>query len=389
MIKWKNLMDIKNNLRFLEALSVFVGSVVGVGIFGLPYITARAGFPVMLFYFLILSFVSITIHIIFSEIITGTEKNYRFPGYVGDYLGPKWKTISFLSMWLGLTGALLAYLLVGGEFLRLLFLSFKGLPLVPFSNGIMPVTIFFIAGAVLVLKGIKTFSRMELPIFIGFCAILFIFFNSALPSIDLSHFKSINLNFFSLPYGAVLFSLWGAAIIPEIRDLAGNNQKFLRKVIIYGFIIAAFTYLFFIFTVFGATGQNTSEEAIAGLANIVGPSVIILGLVFGIINCFDSFVGLGLALKNIFVHDIGLSKNLSWLIACFFPFLLYLAGVKEFIEIISLTGAFAIGVEGIITVFMYKKFMESKGKKMNPALHGLSLVFLIGIVFEIIYFVSK
>ncbi|MDO8264832.1 MAG: aromatic amino acid transport family protein [Candidatus Parcubacteria bacterium] len=382
-------MYIKNKLKFFQALSVFVGSVVGVGIFGLPYITSKAGFPVMLFYFLILSVVSVSIHLLFAEIILGTEKDYRFPGYVGKYLGPKWKTISFISMWLGLTGALLAYLLVGGEFLRLLFASFVKVSLIPFENSIIPVTLFFIAGAIVIFKGIKTFSRLELPIFIGFFAILIIFFKNAFPYINFGYFKTVDLNFFFFPYGAVLFSLWGAAIIPEIKDLTGNNQNLLRKVIIYGFLIAAVTYIFFIFTVFGATGPNTSEEAIAGLVGILGPSVIVLGLIFGIINCFDSFVGLGLSLKNIFMHDLGFSKNFSWLIACFFPFLLYLAGVKEFIKIISLTGVFAIGTTGIITVFLYKKFLENKGTRMNPVLYGLSLFLIIGIVIEIIYFFFK
>jgi len=39
-------------MKFLKALAVFLGTVIGVGIFGLPFVASKAGFFIVLFYFL-------------------------------------------------------------------------------------------------------------------------------------------------------------------------------------------------------------------------------------------------------------------------------------------------------------------------------------------------
>ena len=73
-------------MKFIKALSVFVGTIIGVGIFGLPYVASKAGFFVILFYFLAMSIIAIVIHLLFSKVALGTETLYRLPGFVGEYM---------------------------------------------------------------------------------------------------------------------------------------------------------------------------------------------------------------------------------------------------------------------------------------------------------------
>jgi tyrosine-specific transport protein len=101
---------------FLKALSVFLGTVIGVGIFGLPFVAQKAGFFVVLGYFLFMVLVAILTHLFFGEVALDTKKIYRLPGYVGEYLGQRWKKLSFFITATGLFGALLAYLIIGGQF---------------------------------------------------------------------------------------------------------------------------------------------------------------------------------------------------------------------------------------------------------------------------------
>ncbi|MGB2762245.1 MAG: aromatic amino acid transport family protein [Minisyncoccales bacterium] len=366
---------------FLKALAVFVGTIIGVGIFGLPYVVSKAGFFIALFYFLLISGIAIGVNLIFGEICLGTKGLHRLPGYVSKYLGTGWKNLSFLLVWLGLTGASLAYLIVGGEFLKFLFAPYFG------GSNLIYTLIFFGVGSYLIFRGIKSISQIELSLLFIFFAVLIIFFLKALPFINIDYLKTIDWRFLAFPYGVILFSLWGSAIVPELKEILKGDRKKLKKVIISGVLIASIAYIFFVFIIFGTCGTHTSKEAISGFSQTLGNNIIGLGFIFGIIACFTSFLTLGLTLKKVFWYDFRLSKNFSWVMACFLPLFLFLAGMREFINVIAITGAIAIGGEGIIIIFLYRAFLKKKfSQKMNPLLYFLPIFFVIGMGLQIFYF---
>jgi len=380
-------------MSFLKALSVFLGTVIGVGIFGLPFVAFKAGFFVVVFYFLFMALVAIFINFLYGEVVLGSKKMHRLPGYVGEYLGEKWKRVTFLVITVGLMGALLAYLIIGGQFLNFFLGPYLG------GNSTLYTLLFFGLSAYLVFRGIKSISGIELSLLFVLFIILAVLFIKAFPSINISYFKTLNPKFLFFPYGVILFSLWGSAVIPEIKEMlparnvsssdaggAGSRIR-LRRVIFWGTVIAVVIYLFFIFIVLGASGPATSEEAISGLEQTLGDKIIKLGFIFGVITCFTSFLTLALTLKKVFWYDFGIPKKFAWFLTCFLPLLLFLLGIREFIEVISFTGAIAIGVEGIIIVFLYRAFLKKKvSRSMNPLLYFLAGVFLLGIIFELIYF---
>jgi len=375
------MIKINSRLRFFQALAVFVGTIVGVGIFGLPYVAFKAGFLVVLLYFFLISAVAIIIHLLFGRVCLETKTLQRFPGYVGEYLGENWKKVTFFSTSLGLLGALLAYLIVGGEFLKFLFEPLFG------GGAIIYTLLFFAAGAYLIFQGIKDISNIQLALLGVFFVIVIVFFVRAFSFIDINNLKEVNLGFLTFPFGVVIFSLWGSALVPEIKEMLGGKEKLLKSAIIWGILIAAITYLFFIFTILGASGQNTSKEAISGLAYTLGDNIVKLGFIFGIITCFTSFITLGLTLKKVFWYDFKIPKNISWAIACFLPLGLFFAGFREFIDVIGLVGALSIGFEGVLTIFLYKAFIRQKFfGRINPLLYLLALVFVLGIAFQIYYF---
>lgn len=366
---------------FLKALAVLVGTIIGVGIFALPYLASKAGFFITIFSFLIISFVVIAVYLIFAQVCLGTKTTHRLPGYVEKYLGSNWKIFSFLIIICGMVGACLAYLVVGGEFLKFLFNSYLG------ENNLAYSLIFFFLASFLIFRDIKAISQIELFLVFVLLFILFIFFFKALPFIDLNYFKTINWHYLFLPYGVIIFSLWGSSVIPEIKEMLQGDEQKLRKVIYSAMTISVLAYLFFIFIIFGACGGSTSQEAISGFVTRVGDGIIKFGFLFGVIACFTSFLTLGLTLKKVFWYDFGLSKNLSWFIACFLPLFLFLIGIQQFINIIGLTGALAVGSECIIIVFLYRAFLKKKyKKKMNPLLYLLPVLFILGIVCQLIYF---
>ena len=154
---------------FAKALSVFLGTVIGVGIFGLPYVAFKAGFYITVFYFLFMALVVISIHFIYGEITLNTKKLHRLPGYVGEYLSEGWKKFSFIVVAVGLMGALLAYLIIGGQFLNSSLGSYLG------GNPFLYSLLFFALGTYLVFRGIKSISGVELSLLVVFFIILVIF----------------------------------------------------------------------------------------------------------------------------------------------------------------------------------------------------------------------
>jgi len=367
--------------KFLKALSVFTGTIIGVGIFGLPYAASKAGFFVVLFFFLVIATVSIFNHLLYGEISLGTKGQHRLAGYTQMYLGRWWKGVAIFSLVFGIVGALLAYLIVGGEFLSLFFSQFLG------GNNLIYTLLFFVLGAYLIFRGIKSICQIELALLGVFFVILVIFFIKAFPFINVSYFQAVDWRYFTFPYGIILFSLWGLTTIPEIKEILGENRKLLRRTIIAGISLATITYLFFIVTIFGTSGFNTSKEAMSGFYQVLGDGIINLGFIFGMITCFTSFIALGLVLKKMFWYDMGIPKNISWFIACFLPLGLFLVGFKEFIDIIGLVGAVGVGLAGTVVVLIYREFLKRKSQKMHLLLYLLPILLVSGIAFQIFYFV--
>lgn len=370
-------------MEFLKALAVFTSTIIGVGIFSLPYVALRSGFFTVLFYFIVLSVFAIVIHFLLGEVSRDTHKIARIPGYAEEYIGPKTKKLSLIVSSLGLIGALLAYLIVGGKFLHLFFSPYFG------GSETFYIFIYFIIGAAIIYKGIKIIAKFELVMLAAFLLILFLFFLRGFNFINVENFFTFDSHYLTFPYGVVLFSLWGLALVPEIKEMVNRDRKKLRQVITWGIIIAALCYIFFIFVILGVSGAITTTDAISGFSKTIGNGIIKIGFIFGLITTFTSFIVLGLTLKKIFWYDLKLSQGASWLIACFAPLVLYFAGFKNFIDVIGLTGAVLLGIEAVIVIFIYKNFVQ-KRFQYQPSLwiYPLAIMFLIGVVSEIVYFLK-
>jgi len=375
------------NKKLFYAFSVFVGTIIGVGLFGLPYVTLASGIVTVISYFLLAGSLVIFIHLLFGEIVLRTPGTHRLPGYVDIYLGNKSKKAVLFSTFFGFYGALLAYLIIGGDFLWQLLNPVLGGGQWFYTLG------FFILGSFLIWRGSHSIARVELW-FLGLFFILLLFLGiKGSSQLQLSNFPIFNFKKIFLPYGVVMFSLWGISMVPEVRDLLKGRERQLKKILISGIVVAAVTYFAFIFIILGISGAKTTPDSLLGLQGLLTPNVIALGLFFGIITTFTSFLTLGLTLKKIFYFDYKRPKFQSWLLACGVPLLLLVLGFDEFIKIIGLVGAVALGIEGTLVLMIHQK-AKKEGKRKNPEYeikipkgvsYLLSTLLIAGVVLEIIY----
>src|SRR3989344_7994208 len=94
---------------FLLALSVLVGTIIGAGIFGIPYVAAQSGMVPAIFYFIILGASVMLLHLFFGEVALRTYEKHRLIGYARMYLGRRARWLSPFTPALRILVALLLY----------------------------------------------------------------------------------------------------------------------------------------------------------------------------------------------------------------------------------------------------------------------------------------
>ena len=207
-------------MKTIYAIATLSGTIIGAGLFALPYITLKLGFWVILGYFLILGGFITLIHLFFGELALKTPDFKRLPGFAKLYLGRKGQITAYISTILSIFGALLAYLILGGEFLTELLEPVLG------GNTLFYTVFYFIVAAAVIFHGIKAVAKVEFWGLILFFVILFaIFFRGESLITTDNLFASPDWSLLFLPYGVILFSLWGATLIPEIEEMLGEKRK--------------------------------------------------------------------------------------------------------------------------------------------------------------------
>ena len=328
------------------AFFTIVGTIVGAGVFALPYIFSQSGVITCLLYFLILTPVVVLLHLFFGEITLRTKEEQRLSGYTQKYLGKKAKHIVASSIIIGVLGSLVVYIILAGDFLSILF-----------PQWLSPAQYSIIAWGVLaflVFLGTRSVAWVEVLITSALFLVAAIVLAACLP-----HFKIINLSFFNsakiiLPFGIIMFSLVGWSSVPEAEDLLTDKRK-LKKVIIVAVSLAAIFYCLFAIIISGVTGQQTSQEALKGLVSVLGYKVMIFGALFGLLAVVTSFLTLANYLKNTFTFDYKQPRYLAFCLACVFPLFLFLLGFRDFIGVISFLGAIIGLVEGVALILIYLK----------------------------------
>lgn len=380
MVKYNNSF-MQKILKYIYTIATLSGTIIGVGIFSLPYITTKVGLGVMALYLFILTLLVLLVNLFFSQVALKTTDFIRLPGYAKIHLGKWGARVATLAAILGSLGTILAYIIVGGGFLANL--------LIPILGGSVFLYTFlnFIIGALLIFWGIRAISKIEFwGLALFFVSLIIVFWRG------FSFFNIGNLfsqpggfgNFF-LPYGPILFALWGASMIPEIEEMLGRDKKKIKKMVSIGTIIPAVVYLLFILLVVLISGSSTSQEAISGLKAILGQRITSVMFLAGFLAVFTSFITVGLTLKKVFWYDLKMPHYFSWVLTCCLPFIFYLLGFNDFIKIIGFVGGVMLAIDGILILLMYRKIQINKTRIL---VYPLILIFITGIIYEIIYFLK-
>ncbi|MDD4995896.1 MAG: aromatic amino acid transport family protein [Patescibacteria group bacterium] len=364
----------------IYAISVLSGTIIGVALFSLPYLTLQVGWLTMLLYFIILGGLIVLLHVLFGELVLQTPDQKRFPGIAEYYWGKRGKYLTLTTHLICLVCTILAYILVGGGFLYEL-LSI----IIPNISLPLAILIFWALGALIIFLGSSALNKIQL---VGIISFIFVMLGLAwLGRAEISMANVFarngdNINWF-MPYGILIFALWGMTLIPQIEDILGKNKQYMTRVVIASIILPIIVYILFTALVLGISGTGTEPLALTSLSNQLGKGAYSLILFFGLITTFTSFIAIGLIMAQVFEFDLKIRKIKSWTMTVSLPLLLYFAGIKNFLELIIFLGAVLLAIDGINMLLMYRHGLPQA--KLWKRFASLILIIMLmgGIVYEI------
>ncbi len=360
----------------LQSVATLVGTTIGAGVLGLPYVFNQAGFWTGVFVLVIIATAMLFINLMFGEITLRTNGRHQIAGYIGKYLGHSWQKVISVFITLTIYGALLAYFVGVGESLAAVF----------GGHALLWRLIFYLIASFFVFKGIRLVKKTELflGLLIVFAFIIISLF--ALPQLKLENLAHFDISRFLIPYGIVLFACSAIVAIPEMREILMGKEKLLKKSIIVGVLIPTIIYFLFTLSVVGITGAGTTEIATLGLGKILGEKILVLGNLLAFLTMSTCFLTLALALKEQFNYDFKIPHFWSWLLTLSGPLVLYFLGWQDFAKIIGIIGGLGIGTEGLIYLLTYWR-ARKKGQR-QPEYHLSSFIASSASLFLIIVFLG-
>ncbi len=368
-----------------KAFLLLVGTVIGAGVFGLPFLIYKVGLQLFIFLSLIALGLVLIIHKAIAQVTIATAEKHRLPGFAKIYFSPKVFKWVLFENFTGMELALLVYIILGGSFLNeVLTLWFQR----EFTT--LGPLLFFALGAVLIYFKISTISKAELLGFLLFLFSLGLIFSQSFPYFfDISNFNlefEPSLRWKILALGFLLSSFWGLNIVPEVTELLDKNSKKVKRIFWISYSFIFLYYLIFAILVYGISGPLIISNALSSLKYFFEDWVLSYLYLFGFFACFTSFLTIGFTAFRVLNLDLKLNSNQSFLIALGLPLAFYLLGLRDFIYLFSFLGGFFLTIEGFVALLLYLKVKS----KLDPnnlvlALPNFMIYFLIVLFLSLIF----
>lgn len=352
--------------------AIVSATIMGAGMFSLPYVFNKSGLITGVFYLIIFGLVLAVTHFLYSEVIRATPGDHRLLGYAKTYFGWSGWIISALTTGLGLILISTIFLALSSSFIKLIFPGLTSFQATLLFWFVVSVPLFLKIKKIAILESVVVSS----VVFIALGIFIFGFFN----------FHSSRINLFSpalllLPYGAVLFSMYGRSAISSVINYAKENnigRAGIKRAITIGTFVPAVVYSLFVIGALNLS-KTVSPDMVSGLVYLPNFVIAIIGCL-GIFSLWESSTSLSEENIGVFSRDIGLNEVLAKFVIIFAPLFLYVLGLSNFISLIGIVGGVFITIEGILIVMMWQRAY----KKYPLWSYGIIAIFIGGAIYEVI-----
>ncbi|MAF34288.1 hypothetical protein CMO91_00410 [Candidatus Woesearchaeota archaeon] len=360
-------------MKLWQGVAMLVGTIIGAGILGIPYVTAKSGTMVGLAWIVLLGLVFLAVNLCFGEVITRTKGHHHIVALCGRYLGRYGKLAMAVSFLVGTYGALVAYTIGEGEVLAQL------LPLTELQASMA----FYVLASLVVLGGMRWFERFESFFVMLLLAVVGITIVVGLPYASEANLTPMSEHWF-LPYGVIVFAYMGMGILPDVRQATG--KRLFKQAIVWGSVIPMAVYAAFALIVVAITGGATTQVATVGVGKVLGPLGVFVLNGFAVLAMATSFAGLGFALREIML-EAGYSKVKSALLTFGVPLLIFFGANEGFVRTLDLAGTVSGGLAGILIMAMFVRAKNNGNQSPEFSLNlplwltvGIAALFVIGLL---------
>ncbi|WP_297501663.1 aromatic amino acid transport family protein [Thermococcus sp.] len=316
----------KRHISEKEALAILVGTQIGAGVLGLPYVASKVGLiPALgvLTGVMLLMLATALIVLKFSAGMGGAQMST----VARKTLGKPGGWLMYLSIMLMSFGALLAYVAGMGQVLASLFGVSETI------GGI----IFWILASVVIYHGLEASGKTELimsyvmlALFIGVTIML-------IPHARLENGLYADLSGILSITGVAIFALGCHTVIPDVYKGLGSYEK-TKRVVVLAFLIPTAIYAIFMASFLLVFGRNTPEVATLALQELYGRMGWLVGNFIPLLAITTSYIGIGLAQQSNSEEFLRMRRSYAWALTVIPPVLVYIAGVRNFADVLAFAG---------------------------------------------------
>lgn len=364
--------------KIVVASFTLMGAIIGVGLFGVPYVTTRIGLPAAAAMFVGIGAIQLLQHLMYAEVAIAAPERLRLVGLARKFLGARSAFIAAAAQMLGYWGAQVAYIIVGGKFLHLLLAPFFGGAEFAYQMA------WAAAGAIVVLYGLSVVSGVDFiatALMLGVLGLVFALGAPQWSFVRASAPMAGGIRDLALAYGVILFATSGLPAVLELEEIVDGDRRRYRRAVALGSIIATVIIASFALFAVGVVGTGMTEAAVDGLGASLGPAATVLLAVFGFFAVATSYLPVALNLRTTLEVDFRLPPLASWLFAVVAPVAFFVVTGAGFIGVIGFIGAVLIGVVGTIISAMYLRVARRHLVKREPLIVPEPVVYAMMVIF--------
>jgi amino acid permease len=365
--------------KYFTIAAIVAAATVGDGVFALPYIFYSAGWAIAVFYLLALSAVVIMAHAAYLATLEKVGEKERLLGLAKKYFGTPGFWIGFFAIVVGLLLTLVAYLILGTQFIHL------ALPAVRERYTFL---VFWILISIPVFLDDSRVVELEAIGIVCTTVIILLIFITAFPHVTFASAPLVNWKDIFLPFGAVLFSLAGWTSIEPAYEAQKKSKSIANpwKALAGGTLFAALLYAMFSAGILGSTSVITPDTA-SGLTQWPVWKRELLAIM-GLIAVATVYLPISREIKHALENDLKWSKFISRATIIIFPPLLIFAGFNNFLIVVGVVGGLFLSMQYLLIISVGRRALKlSSMQKFFMDL--VATLFIIAAVYSIYAFIVR
>jgi amino acid permease len=363
------------NKSSVKSALIITAATIGSGVFALPYVIAQAGWLLTLLYFAVLGTMVVTAHAVYLRTLAGEGEKQRLLGLARKYFGEGGFWFGFVGIVVGLLLSFVIFLILGTQFLTLLF------PSLPHLAALL---LFWLLLAVPAFLGNRRTASLEGVSVACVAAIIIFVFASSRPAVAFAAIPAINWHNLFLPFSVVLFTLAGWTGVEPFYESSRQGQAPRRGLVPKLALGTAFAVLLYWLFAAGilSSAPHLTPDTVSGLAGWPTWKLDLVA-VFGLFALSTVAMPISHEIRNALEKDLHWPRILSRLAIVALPLAAVLAGFTNLLTVIGLAGGLFVGMEYVLIVAVARRALALPAAQ-KLLLDLVAVIFLAAAVYEII-----